>query len=126
MSYGAVPQNNSPYGSSNPAYTEPSTGFINPHAAPKKKGLSPWIKFGVPVLLAVIIAGVVGGVVATRKKSGDGTTSSGSGSAGGKESVDSKAPIATATDVLAAGVFATATNSKYMIPIYPSAVSCLA
>ncbi|KAJ3516886.1 hypothetical protein NMY22_g14095 [Coprinellus aureogranulatus] len=113
MSYGAVPQNNSPYGASNAAYGESSTGFINNSIPQKKKGLSPWIKFGIPVLIVVVVAAVVGGVLGTRKKSGDGASSSGSGSSGDKDgAVDSKAPIATATDILAAGVFATATQSK--------------
>ena len=61
MSYGSVPQR-SPYGNNDPAFTESATGFINPqgHAIPaKKKGLSPWIKFGIPVALVVIIAAVV-------------------------------------------------------------------
>jgi preprotein translocase subunit SecG len=124
MSYGAVPQR-SPYGNNDPAFTESATGFINPQgqAVAKKKGLSPWIKFGIPVALVVIVAAVVGGVLGSRKSSSSSSSSSGSnsGKASGDE-VASNAPVATATNVLAAGRFATATDSKYMVPIYPSAV----
>ncbi|KAF5337183.1 hypothetical protein D9611_003072 [Ephemerocybe angulata] len=128
MSYGAVPQNNSgrsPYGNTDLAYTESSTGFINPRGPTKKKGVSPWIKFGVPVLIVVIIAAVVGGILGSKagKKDGSSSTKSGGSSSDPDASVDPKAPIQTATDILVAGRFATATQSKYMIPIYPSATN---
>ncbi|KAJ2930733.1 hypothetical protein H1R20_g6367, partial [Candolleomyces eurysporus] len=124
MSYGAVPQN-SPYGNNDPAFTESATGFINPQGQavpPKKRGLSPWIKFGIPVALVVIVAAVVGGVLGSRKSSSSSSSGSNSGKATGDE-VPSNAPVATATNVLAAGRFATATDSKYMVPIYPSATN---
>jgi len=116
-------QHPSPYGAADPYYNQ-STGFITPQtAAPAKKGVSKWVKVGVPVLILVIIAGVVGGVLASRKKSDDTSSSStGSGTKG-----DTKDPTNTAkggsTPSANIGRFAVATDSQYLIPIYPSTVS---
>lgn len=94
----------SPYGSGDPYYNE-SSGFITPH--PAKKGTSPWLKIGVPVLILAIIGGVVGAVVATRKHS----------------SAASSGASAAASAQKALGVYATSTNSDFMMPVYPSTVS---
>lgn len=110
-------QNPSPYGSGDPYYNE-SSGFITPHSVPRKR-VSPWIKFGIPVLVIVIIAAVVGGVVGSRKSS----TRSSSSSSGGGSSGDSAAAASSAASAkLAIGRFATATNSEFEVPLYPSTV----
>ncbi|KAJ7685573.1 chondroitin AC/alginate lyase [Mycena polygramma] len=99
-----------------PMYSEPQnngSGFITP--ARRKQGTSNWIKFGIPVLIVVIIAAVVGGVVGSRKKS-----SSAAASSSGSAAAASSAASAAASAKLALGKFATATNSEFMMPIYPS------
>jgi hypothetical protein len=106
--------NHSPYGSGDPYYNE-SSGFITP--LPAKKRTSNWIKIGVPVLILVIIGAVVGGVLGSRSKSKSNAATS---SAGGDAAASSAASIK-----LDIGRFATATNSEFMMPIYPSTVSNL-
>ena len=106
--------NQSPYGSGDPYYNE-SSGYITP--APVKKRTSNWIKFGIPVLILVIIGAVVGGVVGSRSKSNNSSGTS-SGGSGGDAAASSAASIK-----LNIGRFATATDSEYMMPIYPSTVS---
>ncbi|KAG2008563.1 heparinase II/III family protein [Coprinopsis cinerea AmutBmut pab1-1] len=113
-------------------FSDSSTGFIQPPQPPvprtHKKRISPWIKFGVPALIVIAIAAIVGGVLGSRKKSSDKNDDGNSEDStdGGKDkNTDSGSlpGIATVTDKLEAGRFATATNSKYMIPVYPSATN---
>jgi hypothetical protein len=99
----------SPYGSGNPYYTE-SSGYITPNPVPKK-GTSKWIKIGIPVALIVIIAAVVGGVLGSRASSK---------TAGKSGSQDPAAAASSAANAKALGRFATATDAKYQVPIYPS------
>lgn len=110
-SYGAVNNQhhdaNSPYGSGDPYYNQ-STGYITP-AKPSKKGVSNWIKFGIPVAVIVIAGAVVGGILGSRAAS---KTSSAASSAS-----------AAASAQAAIGIFATSTDSEFMVPIYPSTVS---
>jgi hypothetical protein len=108
----------SPYGSGDPYYNE-SSGYITPHPAPKK-GKSNWIRFGVPLLIVVIVAAVVGGVLGSRKSSSKDTAASSSSSSGSAAQAS-----AAASAQKAIGIFATATNSYYMVPIYPSTVSVM-
>ncbi|KAJ7102093.1 heparinase II/III family protein [Mycena belliarum] len=96
------------YGSGGQYYNDSSAGFITPGPQRRKKQTSNWIKIGIPVLVLLIAGGVVGAILATRKK---GTSSSASVASGGKTE---------------AGRFATATNSEYMIPIYPSTTNTAA
>jgi hypothetical protein len=116
----------SPYGSGAPYYAE-STGYISPQQTPAKKGLSPWIKFGVPVLVLVIIGAVVGGVVGSRSSkdgdSGSSSSSSNGGGGGGGSGKDNSAASSIASAKTAVGRYATATNSFYQVPVYPSTVS---
>jgi hypothetical protein len=119
-SYSAINNNNgssqylagagagSPY--NQPAYND--SGYIAPIAARKKK-VSPWLKFGLPAAV-IVIAGVVVAIIFTRKHSSSGGTSSAVASASQANSAKN-----------AVGLFATATNSEFMVPIYPSAVSIL-
>ncbi|KAJ3573667.1 hypothetical protein NP233_g2289 [Leucocoprinus birnbaumii] len=110
---------NHPYGAGDPYYAE-STGFITPQQAPKKRGLSNWIKIGVPVLIVVIVAAVVGGVLGSRKARNDSAASSGGGSSG------SHGGSGGASFNLEDARFATATDSKYLEPLYPSTTAAAA
>lgn len=121
--------NNSPYGSGDPYYNE-SSGYITP--LPMKKRTSNWLKFGVPVAIAVIIAVVVGAVVGTHEHNKNTSVSGASSSGGDNSSPDDSSPsgqaaaASSAAAVKAAiGVFPTATNSLYLLPLYPSTVSTL-
>jgi len=107
---------NSPYGQpgqspsgSGEAHNNESTGFITPH--PAKKGVSNWIKIGVPVLILVIVGAVVGGVVGSRHHSSSSSSSAAAASSAASSAASAKKQL---------GIFATATDSEYMMPIYPS------
>jgi hypothetical protein len=115
---------NSPYASGDPYYNA-SSGYITP--MPLKKKTSNWIKFGVPVLIAVIIAAVVGGVVGSRHHNDKSASASGGSSSGSSgSSGDQGAAASSAASVQnALGLFPTSTNSLYLIPVYPSTVCCL-
>jgi hypothetical protein len=115
-SYNSLQNQSNPYGTSNSHYTESQSGFITPHPPPKKP-ISNWIKFGIPALIILIIAGVVGGIVGSRKAHSSSSSSSG-GSAGSAASASSAASAK-----LAIGRFASATDSQFMVPVYPSTVS---
>lgn len=107
----------SPYGAGDPYYQQ-SQGYIQPY--PRKKGLSKWVKIGVPVAIIIIVGVVVGVVMATRNNSDDDKSSS----SNSKPGSDSKPadPEDAATAKLEIGRFAVATNSAFMVPIYPTAV----
>lgn len=111
---------NSPYGSGDPYYSQ-STGYITPQAAPKK-GLSKWIKFGVPLLVVAIVAAVVGGVLGSRKSSSSSAASSSGGGSGSGDGATTADPSAVATAKSDASRYATATNAYYQMPLYPSTV----
>jgi len=113
--YNALQPNSSPYGTGDPQYTESQSGFITPQSLTKKR-TSNWIKFGIPALIIIIIAAVVGGVLGSRKSKE--SSSSASGSTGS----DAAASSAVSAK-LAAGRFAVATDSQFMVPVYPSTVS---
>lgn len=98
------------YQNEDPAYTH-STGYITPARPVKPKGTSKWIKIGVPLAVLVIAAAVVGGILGARKSSSSSSSSTAAASSAAASSANAK---------LAAGIFATATNSEYMIPVYPS------
>ncbi|KAK2461635.1 hypothetical protein APHAL10511_006098 [Amanita phalloides] len=99
----------SPYGSGDPYYSE-STGYITPRSA-KKNGLSNWIKFGVPVLVVIIVGAVIGGVLGSKNSNSASSRSSSGGAAGGNNNP---------------GRYATATNSLYLVPVYPSTTNTAA
>ncbi|KAJ7161507.1 chondroitin AC/alginate lyase [Mycena crocata] len=96
-------------------YSDPhhnASGYITP--AQRRKRTSPWIKFGIPVLILVIAAAVVGGILGSRKKNDSAASSANSAAS------ESAAASAAASAKSALGRFATATNSEFMMPIYPS------
>ncbi|KAF8205709.1 heparinase II/III family protein [Mycena galopus ATCC 62051] len=92
-----------------------SAGYVTP--ATRKKGTSNWIKFGIPVLIIIIVAAVVGGVVGSRKKSSSSSTAA---SASQQSSAAAASASAAASAAAALGRFAVATDSEFMMPIYPS------
>lgn len=106
--------NANPYGGD--PYYNGSQGYL-PTPMPKKR-VSNWIKFGVPVAILVIIAAVVGAVVGVKKHNDNAAASSASNSnpsAAASSAVGVKASV---------GRFATATDSNFFQPIYPSTVRC--
>ncbi|KIJ68204.1 hypothetical protein HYDPIDRAFT_106355 [Hydnomerulius pinastri MD-312] len=106
------PTRNSPYGSGDPYYNE-SSGYITPHQ-PVKKKVSGWVKFGIPIAVLVIAAAVIGGVLGSRAHKNASTTSS---AAAATSAIQAKNNI---------GRFATATDSLYMLPIYPATTNTAA
>lgn len=107
---------NSPYA----AHYNQSTGYLPPQQP--KKALSKWIKFGIPLAILVIAGAVVGGVVGSRKSSNDSKSSTSGGTSSSDPSVAASAAISAKTAV---GRFATATDSFYQVPLYPSTVRYL-
>ncbi|KAJ7252781.1 hypothetical protein B0H12DRAFT_1117835 [Mycena haematopus] len=103
------PHNHQVYQNQDPAFYQ-STGYITP-ARPAKR-TSRWIKIGIPVAVLVIIAAaVVAAIVATHHKHSSSSSAAAASSSSAAAAASAKA---------AAGLFATATNSQYLIPVYPS------
>lgn len=111
---------NSPYGSGDPYYNE-SSGYITP--MPVKKRTSNWIKIGIPVLIVVVVAAVVGGVLGSRAHNNSKSSSVSGASSDGSSSDQAAAASSAASVKNAIGVFATGTDSQYLLPLYPSTVS---
>ncbi|KAF8528268.1 heparinase II/III family protein [Gautieria morchelliformis] len=114
--YQSTPNPNTPYRSGDPYYNE--SGYLPPPA--KKRGLSPWIKFGVPVLLLVIVGAVVGGVLGSRNHNKNASTSS--SSSGNSNPADASSAVSAKN---ALGVFPVSTDS-YELPVYPSTTNTAA
>lgn len=103
-----LPTARTPYGTGDPYYNG-STGHITPQAP--KRGISKWIKIGLSVLVLIIVGAVVGAVVGTRSSKSSSTTSA---AAAASSAASAKQEI---------GIFPTATDSEFMMPIYPATVS---
>lgn len=116
---------NSPYAAGDPYYNQ-STGYISPpnNEKPKGKSTSKWIKFGIPIALLVIIAVVVGAVVGV-KESKKSSTSSSPAAQSAAAAAQSSSSVNAVLAELATGKFAAATNSLYMVPIWPQVVSLI-
>ena len=84
-------------------------------SAPGKKPINKWILYGIPLILA--IGGLIAGIVIGTHKN----TKSNSGTAGSNDVPGSASSAVSAK--LAIGRFATATDSEFMVPLYPSTVS---
>lgn len=110
--YDTLDSTRSPYGSGDPYYNS-SSGYITPANPKKSLSKSKWIMFGVPVGVLVIAGAVVGAVLATRHH-GHNSSSKNSGSPSAASSAVSAKN--------AVGIFATATDSEFMVPLYPSTV----
>ncbi|KAI0271418.1 chondroitin AC/alginate lyase [Gloeopeniophorella convolvens] len=108
----------SPYGSGDPYYSA-STGYISPPNP--KKPLSNWIKFGIPVAVIVIVAAVVGGVVGSHHSSHKNASASSNGDTGSPAAASSALSAKNAI-----GIFPTATDSEFMVPVYPSTTNTAA
>ncbi|KAF8917660.1 chondroitin AC/alginate lyase [Mucidula mucida] len=118
VNYNTIHDNgSSPYGAGDPYYSQ-STGYIAPVPQPKK-GTSNWVKFGIPIAVIVIAGAVVGAILGIRasKSSDDSSSTSGASSSNPSDVVSVKAEV---------GRFATATNSEFMVPVYPSTTNAAA
>ena len=97
-------------------YANESSGLTT--SRPKSRS-NKWIWIGVPVAIAVILAAVLGGVLGSRahnknkNSSSDAATSSPSGEAAASQAASIKEAV---------GLFPTATDSQYLLPLYPSTV----
>lgn len=99
--------------------TKYAEGYHNSASFPqKKKGISPWIKFGLPILVVVAIAAIVAGVVASRKSKKSSAIASSPGSSNSPNGSPA-GPGKTGLDGLA--VFPVATDT-YELPVYPKTV----
>jgi flagellar basal body-associated protein FliL len=114
--------------SGNPYASQSPRGFEQPQKKSRKKM---WIIIGVIVALLVIIGAVLGGVLGSRASNDSSSSGSGSsadqangGNSGGAvpsgvSGVNSEAVTATNQD----RYLAIATDSQWMLPVYPSTVS---
>lgn len=109
---------------SNPNYSglpQNSAGGYKDGAARSGGKKKKWIIAGI-IALVVILAAVLGGVFGSRAaKSNDSDDDGKSGSSTGDENVED--PVVSESVKLELGRYATATNSQYLIPVYPSTVS---
>lgn len=103
----------SPYGSGSPYYGS------SPQIPKKSSNKRKWILFGVPVGILVIAGGVVAAVLATRHHGHNSSSSS-------KNSGNPAAASSAISAKNAVGVFPTATNSEFMVPLYPSTTNTAA
>jgi len=87
-------------------YYNSSTGYLAP--PPSRKRSRGWIKIVIPIAIIVVAGAVVGGIFGSRKHK---STSSASSAAAASSAASAK---------FAVGRFATATDSEFMVPIYPS------
>jgi hypothetical protein len=116
-----------PMSSGNPYASQSPRGFEQPQKKSRKKM---WIIIGVIVALLVIIGAVLGGVLGSRSSSDSSSggsksaadNASGNGNAGapsGVSNVNSEALTATNEN----RYLAIATDSEWMLPVYPTGVS---
>jgi hypothetical protein len=116
-----------PMSSGNPYASQSPRGFEQPQKKSRKKM---WIIIGVIVALLVIIGAVLGGVLGSRSSSDSSSggsksaadNASGNGNAGapsGVSNVNSEALTATSEN----RYLAIATDSEWMLPVYPTGVS---
>ncbi|KIO21389.1 hypothetical protein M407DRAFT_245483 [Tulasnella calospora MUT 4182] len=89
--------------------------------AEPKKGLSKWVKIGIPVGVVIVVAAVVGGIVGSRSSNKSSTSSSASNS--GSTGEPNASEVASAKTAI--GMFATTTNA-HSVPIYPSTTNAAA
>jgi hypothetical protein len=85
-------------------------------AAPGKKPINKFLLYGIPLILA--IGGLIAGVVIGTHKN---ATKSNGGAAGSSDVPGSASSAVSVKNAI--GRFATATDSEFMVPLYPSTVS---
>lgn len=90
------------------------------YTAPAKKPISNWIKFGIPVFVLVAVGAILGGVLGSRAANHNSTSSASVASASAASASAAASSAASVKNDI--GRFATATESDYMMPIYPSTV----
>ena len=99
-----------------------SSEFLSPYpyqsSAPGKKPTSKWIKLGIPLFIVAAVVGIVVGAIVGTRKNTNGSNNGATGSSGVPGSASSAVSAK-----LAIGRFATATDSEFMVPVYPSTVS---
>ncbi|KAI0778382.1 chondroitin AC/alginate lyase [Trametes elegans] len=83
-----------------------------------------WLWIGVPVAIAVILAAVLGGVLGSRAHKDNSSTSS--AAAAGSSPTGEAAASQAASIKEQVGIYATATNSQYLLPLYPSTTNTAA
>ncbi|KZT02413.1 heparinase II/III family protein [Laetiporus sulphureus 93-53] len=112
---------------SDPYYNE-SRGFISSSRGGKKKhNYLRWFIIAVPILIAIILAAVLGGVLGSRAHHHTSASSSRVAQASASSSESAVAAASSAASVKEAiGVFATGTDSVYMLPLYPSTTNTAA
>lgn len=93
-------------------------GYGSAIVPPRKRRISPWIKFGLPVLVVVAIAAIVGGVVGSHSSKKASALANASGSPNSPNGSPA-GPGKTGLDGLA--VFPVSTDS-YELPVYPQTV----
>ncbi|OBZ79527.1 hypothetical protein A0H81_01229 [Grifola frondosa] len=116
----ASPYSNTPYDQVSP---NESSGFLATRRP--KRHISNWIKFGIPLLIAVIIAAVLGGVLGSRAHNNHSSSTS-SGASTNPSATGEVAASQAASIKEAVGLFPTGTDSQYLLPIYPSTTNTAA
>lgn len=94
---------------------------------PARRRTSPWVKFGIPLLILVIIGAVLGGVLGTQLHKSSKKSSSGGGGGGGSGTSTSKLSPSQSSSLASAmstakvniGRFPASTDT-YGQPVYPS------
>ncbi|KAI0375202.1 hypothetical protein BV20DRAFT_960295 [Pilatotrama ljubarskyi] len=84
-----------------------------------------WLWIGVPVAIVVILAAVLGGVLGSRAHKNNSNNSSSAAAAGSSPTGEAAASQA-ASIKEAVGLFPTATDSQYLLPLYPSTTNTAA
>jgi hypothetical protein len=105
---------NNPYNSGAGFYGE-SSGFLPPQ--PRKKRVSNWIKFGIPILILIVAGAVLGGIFGSRASKKNNTTSNSLSNPS-----DPAAASSAAANKQKIGAFASTTDS-YGLPVYPTNAS---
>lgn len=105
------------YNEANAPYYNESTPYLATTLPARKKGKSKWLTVGVPILVVLIAAAVVGVILGIRAHNKSSPKSGGSGSGGSPAS--GGGPATGTINTLA--IWPTATDS-YFLPVYPSAV----
>ncbi len=101
-------------------YANENSGLTTSRAKPRSRK---WLWIGGAVAVAVILAAVLGGVLGSRAhKNNQNSSTSGAAADSGPSPTGEAAASQAASIKEAIGLFPTATNSQYLLPLYPSTV----